>query len=100
MTLPKKEFGQYDPEKDVAIDHRFGEDSRGCPVEESLLNTILWYYLQMDEFQDRSPDTKWEDGGAWMRPLIDEKPAVKKGAPMVGHLKNGVAHGIGTIIIR
>ena len=53
----------------------------------------------MKEFRDDPPLEIFSKGskknGAWMRPLIDNQPFIRTRVPVKGHMKNGVAHGIG-----
>ena len=49
----------------------------------------------MEEFKGKK-DSKFQEG-AWMRPDLDEKPTFKKRSPYSGHVKDGIAHGLGTI---
>ena len=49
----------------------------------------------MEEFKDDLSNESRK--GAWMRPDLDEKPEIKAKSPYSGHVKDGIAHGLGTI---
>ena len=51
----------------------------------------------MEQFKDQEFKSKESKDGAWMRPDLDEKPEIKEKALYSGHVKDGVAHGLGTI---
>lgn len=96
---PPKEFGTDDGDCDIPIREIFEwcMMEPECSVDQELfVNTLIWYYKQMPEFQ-ADPPTEDKDTNCpkkHMRHFIDLEPCKTN---YEGHSKNGIAHGIGYI---